>query len=67
MTVDGTKQVVLVINSGSSSLKFQLVDPASGVSRAGGNVQRIGEESSAVADHEAALRRAFDELAEVGP
>ena len=29
-------QLVLVINSGSSSLKFQLVDPVSGVSRDGG-------------------------------
>ncbi|OBF92874.1 acetate kinase [Mycobacterium sp. 852002-51163_SCH5372311] len=58
--------LVLVINSGSSSLKFQLVEPASGRSRAGGLVERIGEESSPVADHDAALRRAFDELADAG-
>jgi acetate kinase len=57
---------VLVINSGSSSLKFQLLEPASGISRASGIVERIGEASSAVADHEAALRRAFDELADAG-
>jgi acetate kinase len=58
--------VVLVINSGSSSLKFQLVEPDSGWSRAAGVVERIGEESSPVADHEAALRRAFDQLTDAG-
>jgi acetate kinase len=70
MTADGVNRLVLVINSGSSSLKYQLVEPASGVSRAGGIVERIGEASStsgsAVADHEAALRRAFEELADAG-
>jgi acetate kinase len=34
---------VLVINSGSSSIKYQLVDPASGASLASGLVERIGE------------------------
>ncbi len=34
---------VLVINSGSSSLKFQLVEPVAGMSRAAGIVERIGE------------------------
>jgi acetate kinase len=57
---------VLVINSGSSSLKFQLVEPDSGTSRASGVVERIGEASSPVADHEAALHRAFDLLAADG-
>src|SRR6185312_2618390 len=61
-----TDPLVLVINSGSSSLKFQLVEPVSGESRAGGLVERIGEESSPVADHDAAVRRAFDELADAG-
>jgi acetate kinase len=59
-------QLVLVINSGSSSLKFQLVDPDSGVERAGGGIQQIGEPSSRVADHEEALRLAFQQLAEAG-
>jgi acetate kinase len=59
-------QTVLVINSGSSSLKYQLVEPDSGVSRATGNVDRIGEGSSSVPDHDAALRRAFDTLASDG-
>jgi acetate kinase len=59
-------RVVLVINSGSSSLKFQLVDPDSGVSQSSGNVERIGEAQSSVPDHDAALRRAFDVLARDG-
>ncbi|OMC53433.1 acetate kinase [Mycobacterium sp. IS-2888] len=57
---------VLVINSGSSSLKYQLVDPDSGTARATGNVESIGEPSSRVADHEEALRLAFEHLAEGG-
>jgi len=59
-------RLVLVINSGSSSLKFQLVDPDSGAARASGHIERIGEESSSVPDHDAALRRAFDTLSEDG-
>lgn len=59
-------RVVLVINSGSSSLKYQVIDPDSGAARATGNVERIGEESSPVHDHDAALRRAFDTLSEDG-
>jgi acetate kinase len=61
-----TERCVLVINSGSSSLKFQLVEPDSGTSRAAGAVEQIGEASSSVPDHEAALRRAFDMLADEG-
>ncbi|OBG21029.1 acetate kinase [Mycobacterium sp. 852002-51057_SCH5723018] len=57
---------MLVINSGSSSLKYQLVDPDVGTARATGHIERIGEGSSTVPDHDAALRRAFDELAADG-
>ncbi len=57
---------VLVINSGSSSLKYQLVEPGSGNTLANGVIQQIGEASSPVADHEAALRLAFERLAEAG-
>jgi acetate kinase len=72
---------VLVLNSGSSSVKFQLVEPDSGASLADGIVERIGEDSSAanltvgekevtrgdrVADHEAALRTAFELFDEAG-
>src|ERR1700744_4017684 len=53
---------VLVLNSGSSSLKYQLIEPDSGDSLADGIVEQIGEPSSPVADHGAALRVAFDKL-----
>jgi acetate kinase len=59
-------RLVLVINSGSSSLKFQLVEPDSGVARASGDIDRIGEGSPSVPDHDAALHRAFDTLADDG-
>ncbi|MGO9101545.1 MAG: acetate kinase, partial [Mycobacterium sp.] len=61
-----TNRVVLVLNSGSSSLKYQLVQPDSGTSLADGIVERIGEPSSPVADHDAALQVAFDQLSEDG-
>ena len=53
---------VLVLNSGSSSLKYSLVQPHTGVSLVDGIVERIGEDGG-VADHEAALRAAFEVLA----
>src|SRR5690349_16165619 len=59
-------RTVLVINSGSSSLKYQLIQPDSGRSLADGTVERIGEPSSPVADHDAALRTAFDQLSKAG-
>ncbi|MCV7445157.1 acetate kinase [Mycobacterium paraense] len=59
-------RLVLVINSGSSSLKFQLVEPDSGEARASGHIERIGEDASSVPDHDAALHRAFDELSRDG-
>jgi len=70
-----------VLNSGSSPVKFQLIDPDSGASLADGIVERIGEDASTasltvgdkeatrdarVADHEAALRTAFDLFEEAG-
>jgi acetate kinase len=60
------ERTVLVINSGSSSLKYQLLQPESGTSLADGVVERIGESSSPVADHGAALQSAFDQLSEDG-
>jgi acetate kinase len=66
MATEARARLVLVINSGSSSLKYQLVQPDSGVARASGHIERIGEGSSSVPDHDAALRRAFDSLAEDG-
>ncbi|GAA2743062.1 acetate kinase [Terrabacter aerolatus] len=55
MTHAPTDRPVLVLNAGSSSLKYQLVVPESGELRAAGIVERIGESGSEVADHAAAL------------
>lgn len=55
---------VLVVNSGSSSLKYAVVKPDSGEFLADGIIEQIG--SAQVPDHDAALRAAFDELAEQG-
>lgn len=73
---------VLVINSGSSSIKYQLVDPVGGEAVASGIVERIGEDESvvkhsfagqtttqndAIADHGAGLRAVLALFASVGP
>jgi acetate kinase len=55
-------RTVLVINAGSSSLKYQLIEPDSGQSLADGIVEQIGEPGSRVADHRAALQAAFRTL-----
>ena len=75
---DGT---VLVINSGSSSIKFQLVHPDTAESVAHGLIERIGEpdghivynhrtgvedRSLPIADHRAGLKMVLDIVAEVG-
>ncbi len=57
----GQSPRVLVVNSGSSSLKYQLVEPSSGTAVASGLVERIGEPGG-VADHGEALRAALDSL-----
>ncbi|MFJ3925790.1 acetate kinase [Streptomyces sp. NPDC090022] len=77
-----TASRVLVLNSGSSSLKYQLLDMADGSRPAAGLVERIGEESSRlvhepaggakreqlgpIADHDAALKAVAAELAADG-
>ena len=73
---------VLVINSGSSSLKYSLVNPRSGEDVASGLVERIGEHRGVlthrgpagevrterpVANHEEALRSALDAFRDHGP
>ncbi|MEU9646034.1 acetate kinase [Streptomyces sp. NPDC048188] len=78
--MSGTR--VLVLNSGSSSVKYQLIDMHDGERLAVGLVERIGEEASrlkhtpaggesrewngAVPDHEAALKAVAAELAKDG-
>lgn len=57
MTQSSTDRPVLVLNAGSSSLKYQLVVPESGEVRAAGIVERIGESGSEVADHSVALEQ----------
>ena len=73
---------VLVINTGSSSLKYSLVDAESGDALGSGVVERIGESQASahhkgpageadqeceVDSHEAALRWALDAFASHGP
>ena len=43
-----TTRTVLVINSGSSSIKYQLIDPDSGESLASGIVERIGDTTGSI-------------------
>jgi acetate kinase len=57
---------VLVLNAGSSSLKYQLIEPDSGESLADGTIEQIGEPLSPVSDHRAALQVAFEELSDDG-
>jgi acetate kinase len=56
----------LVVNSGSSSLKYAVVEADSGRMIADGIVERIGEDiqDGGVRDHAAALQAVFDELAD---
>ena len=73
---------VLVINAGSSSLKYSLIDADSGEAAASGVVERIGEQESIhrhhgpqgetgttqpIASHEDALRAAIDAFGKHGP
>ena len=59
---------VLVLNSGSSSVKYAVLEPDSGALVAEGIVERIGEdvEKGGVADHAAAMQVVFDSLADDG-
>lgn len=80
MTMPGAG-VVLVLNSGSSSIKFQLVDPLAGTAVASGLVEQIGEpdgrvvfdvgsdrseQRGRIADHVDGLRRAYAMLTASG-
>ncbi|MFC4030821.1 acetate/propionate family kinase [Streptomyces polygonati] len=56
---------VLVLNSGSSSVKYQLLEMTDHSRLASGLVERIGEEGG-VADHTAALRQVAAELEDRG-
>lgn len=56
---------ILVLNAGSSSLKYQLLVPETGVVRAKGTIERIGEPGG-VADHTEAIRAMSAELTAAG-
>jgi len=53
---------IFVVNSGSSSIKYQLVDLSTEQPVLGGLVERVGEPGSDVPDHEAGLRRILRDL-----
>jgi acetate kinase len=57
---------VLVLNAGSSSLKYQLVVPETAEVRAKGVIERIGEPDSPTADHAAAMQTMQKDLATKG-
>jgi acetate kinase len=59
-------QPVLVLNAGSSSLKYQLLVPETSEVQASGLVERIGEAGSGIADHGAALDAMSARLREGG-
>ncbi|WP_314717391.1 acetate kinase [uncultured Actinomyces sp.] len=54
-------RTVLVINSGSSSIKYQLIDPDSGDSLASGLVERIGDAVGAIIHKHDGARTVIDE------
>ncbi|MEO6116567.1 MAG: acetate/propionate family kinase, partial [Pseudolysinimonas sp.] len=48
-------RTVFVLNTGSSSIKYRVVDPVTGEARDSGIIERIGEPGSGTPDHAAAL------------
>lgn len=58
--------LVLVLNSGSSSIKYQLVDPGAGTAVVSGLVEQIGEADGPVVDHAAGLRLIHRRLTDSG-
>jgi acetate kinase len=61
-----TESPVLVLNAGSSSLKYQVVVPETGEVTAKGTVERIGEPGAPAADHSAAIAIMTTALADAG-
>ncbi|HAM26787.1 MAG TPA: acetate kinase [Microbacteriaceae bacterium] len=53
---------IFVVNSGSSSIKYQLVDLDSEEAVLSGIVERVGEPGSDIPDHEAGMRRVLQVL-----
>jgi acetate kinase len=55
-----TAPAVLVLNAGSSSLKYRSVNPVTGDAQVHGTIERIGEAD--VPDHETAVRQALEHV-----
>jgi acetate kinase len=53
---------IFVVNSGSSSIKYQLVELETGAPLVGGLIERIGEPGAEAADHVAGMKIALDAL-----
>ncbi|PJJ71102.1 acetate kinase [Diaminobutyricimonas aerilata] len=53
---------VFVLNTGSSSIKYQVIETTTGESLARGSLERIGEAGSAVADHADGVRGILADL-----
>jgi acetate kinase len=53
---------IFVVNSGSSSIKYQLVDVETGEAIVNGVIERIGEPGSKAKDHVAGMKIALDAL-----
>lgn len=58
---------VFVVNSGSSSIKWELLDAESGSVYNGGIVERIGEPGGGSADHDHAMQQILAELGDEHP
>ncbi|WBU36891.1 acetate/propionate family kinase [Homoserinibacter sp. YIM 151385] len=54
--------LVFVVNSGSSSIKYQLIDPEAGAPELKGSLERIGEPGGDAADHTEGMRVILDRL-----
>ena len=53
---------VFVVNSGSSSIKYQLVDLDTGEATVSGLIERIGEPGGEASDHHAGMRQVLEHL-----
>ncbi|HEU4423228.1 MAG TPA: acetate kinase [Pilimelia sp.] len=58
--------MILVVNCGSSSVKYRLVDLADPTTGGGGLVERIGEPGGDAADHDEALRHVAGDVDRAG-
>jgi len=70
VSTDGAGAPILVLNAGSSSLKYQVLVPETAEVLVKGLVERIGEDGgpggAGVADHAAAMASVADQVAQVG-